>query len=118
MTWIKEGRARVGYTVMTGARWIKMSQIKRLIIKGITPHYSAATYLSGGDDVPADRLYPYAVLEVEAELSPGDTEAFRLFCPITREGLNRESHKSGEFGIFPSALYEKRMQEEKNGQPN
>lgn len=24
MTWIKDGRARVGYSVMTGARWIKM----------------------------------------------------------------------------------------------
>ena len=119
ITWITEGRAHVGYSVMTGARWIKMSDIKRLTIKKITLHYSTASFSSDqGDDVLADRLYPYGEFEVEAELGPGDTECFQLLCPITREGLNRGSHKGGEFGVFPSALYEKQMHEEKNGQPN
>jgi hypothetical protein len=118
MAWIREGRARVLSLVTTGMRGINVSEIKRLIIKRITLHYSAATYLSGGEYVSMDRLYPYAVLEAEVELGPGDTETCYLFCPVTDEGLNRASHKSGEFGVYPSKLLEKRMQEEKDRHAN
>ena len=119
MAWIKEGRARVFDAAVTGARGLSVCGIKRLTIKGMSLHYSPVTfYGEDGKERTVNRLYPYAVLDVEAELGPGDKEKFPLFCPVAAEGLNPTLRKSGGFAVFPSALHERRTKEEKDGQPN
>ena len=119
MAWIKEGRARVFDAAVTGARGLSVCGIKRLTIKGMSLHYSPVTfYGEDGKERTVNRLYPFAVLDVEAELGPGDTEKFPLFCPVTAEGLNPALRKSGGFCVFPSALYERQAKEEKGRQPN
>ena len=109
MAWIKEGRARVlSLEGPMEARSVAPPGIKRLTIKGINLHYSAATLLSGdGEEKAADRLYPYAVLDTEAELGPGDIETFPLFCPVIAEGLSPVSHETRPFSIYPSKRSER-----------
>lgn len=109
MAWIREGRARVqSLDGPMEARSVAPTGIKRLTIKGIRLHYSAFIILSeDGEEKPADRLYPYAVLDTEAELGPGDTETFPLFCPVIPEGLPPVSHESSNFSVYPSKQSER-----------
>jgi len=117
MDWIKEGRARVQSRETTGTRWVKVSEIKQLTIKDIELCYSAGTSIDkDGDERPADYLYPYAVLEAEAQISADDAESFCLFSPVIAEGLSKPSHDAGEFGVFPSALNEKHAKERQPGE--
>jgi|ERR1017187_910403 hypothetical protein len=104
MAWIREGRARVqSLDGPIEARVVGPPSIKRLAIKGIRLHYSSFILESeGGEEKPADRLYPYAVLDTEAEFGPGDIETFPLICPVVPEGLPPVSHESLGFSIYPS----------------
>ncbi len=112
-TWIIEGRTRVQSLEVAGpgGRRLQPKGIKKLAIKAIAPHYSAATYHVRGkfDERAALELYPYAVLTADAEIGPDDRETIFLFAPITADALmtpSRKTEKDG-FAVFPSALYEK-----------
>lgn len=102
--WIKEGRARAQAVETTGSRWIKVADIKNVIIRDVEACYDA------GEDPPTRNLYPYANIMVEVEFSKDDHEMIGLFCPIIKETLSRPIRESGEFNIFPSALYQKQGQ--------
>ena len=56
-------------------------------------------------------MYPYALLQADAELSPDDHETIWLFCPITKGALSSVSRKPDQygFGIYPSNSELKRM---------
>lgn len=113
--WIKEGRARVNdLEGPMGGRFLQPADIKKITVSGISLYYTASSYSSvrAGDDVPMSRMYPYAVLKADAELSPDDHETIWLFCPITKGALSSVSRKSDQygFGIYPSNLEKKRMQ--------
>jgi hypothetical protein len=104
--WIRQGRARVASLETTGARWIDVKDIKQLAVLEISPRYFA-----GHRDEPLDTWYPYALLKAEAELSRDDKEIVWLSCPIIAEALSSASRKTGEFSIYPSALYERSVQQ-------
>jgi len=113
--WIKEGRARVqSLEGPMEARWIGAAGIKRLTIVGIEPRYTAATSFSNGEEVQAERLYPYAVLQADAELAPDDHETIWLFCPMIAEDLNKPSQAATSdfgFSVYPSTLREKQRRQ-------
>jgi hypothetical protein len=113
--WIKEGRARVNdLEGPIGGRFLQPAGIKKITVTGISLYYTGSSHFSAraGDDVPMSRMYPYGVLQADAELSPDDHETIWLFCPITKGALSSVSRKSDEygFGIYPSNLEEKRRQ--------
>jgi hypothetical protein len=120
--WIKEGRARVQSLEVAGpgGRHLQPSDIKQITIVGITLEYSAASYFSSQsiDEVPMSRMYPYAVLQADAELNPDDHETIWLFCPITTGALSKVLRKTEQYGfaIYPSNLEEKRMQQGNNSE--
>lgn len=112
--WIKEGRARVqSLEGPTGGRFLQPSDIKQITIVGITPYYTASSHYSDEthDDVQMSRMYPYAVLQADAEINPDDHETIWLFCPITIGALSSVSMTNTPygFGIYPSNLYGKQM---------
>jgi hypothetical protein len=113
--WIKEGRARVNSISVAGpgGRRLNARDIKRIVVIGISLQYTASSQFSekAGDDVAMKRLYPYAMLQADAELNPDDHETIWLYCPISTGALCSIS-KKGEpfgFGIYPSKLEQKRM---------
>jgi hypothetical protein len=110
MAWIKEGRARMqSLSGPMDARVIEAKEIKRLTIKGINLYYSDVTYRSeDGEEKVTDRFYPYAILDTEAQLGPGDTESVPLFCPVAPEGLPPVSRESRLISIYPSRQSERR----------
>jgi hypothetical protein len=113
--WIKAGRARVDdLEGPTGGRFLQPAAIKRITVLGINLYYTASTYFSeqADDDAPRSQMYPYAVLQADAELSPDDHEIIWLYCPITKGALSSISRKSDQygFGIYPSNLEKRRMQ--------
>jgi hypothetical protein len=112
--WIKEGRARVqDVEGPNDGRFLQPSEIKQITIVGVTPYYTASSYFSDEvrDDVEMSRMYPYVVLQADAEISPGDHETIWLFCPIAKGALSSISKKKTPygFGISPSNFYEKQM---------
>jgi hypothetical protein len=112
--WIKEGRARVQDAEgPNDGRFLQPSGIKQITIVGLTPYYTASSYFSDEthDDVQMSRMYPYVMLQADAEISPDDHETIWLFCPITKVALSSISTTNTEygFGISPSNLYEKQM---------
>jgi hypothetical protein len=108
-SWIEEGRARAqDLEGPMGGRMLHPADIKQITIVGITPYYSGSSYFSSGtnDDVQMSSLYPYAMLQADAELSRDDHETIWLFCPITIGALSSISTtNSYGFGIYPSNLY-------------
>jgi hypothetical protein len=118
--WIKEGRARVQSLEVAGpgGRRLQPSDIRKITIVGITLEYTSTSYYSSqtSDDVPMSRMYPYAVLQADAELNPDDHETIWLFCPITTGALSKVLRKTEQYGfaIYPSNLEEKRMRQENN----
>lgn len=106
ISWIKEGRARVqSLEGPTGARWIKVADIKKVTIREVSLYYDA-----GDREGATHFFYPYATLKAEAELGPGDKETFWLFCPVIQDGLSRIAKKSDGFSVYPSTLREKQRQ--------
>ena len=112
LTWIREGRARVQSLETTGARRLKMTEIKRVIVREISPHYFA-----GDGEAPVSHLLPYAVIKADAEMGPDDVETIWLFCPVVHEWLSRSSRKIGDFCVFPS-LFHERMAHDPTNAPN
>jgi hypothetical protein len=115
--WIKEGRARVqSFSGPTDARYLKASYIKRITIVGFAPHYTPASrFVSSGEDEEVGRLYPYAVLQADAEIAPDDHETIWLSCPIIMEGLNKPSQSATNdigFSVYPSNLAEKQKKQD------
>jgi len=115
VAWIKEGRARVqSLEGPMGARWIQTADIKRITIVAATAHYSDATRFLGGREEEIGRLYPYAVLQADAEISRDDHETIWLFCPMIATDLNRPSRAATNdlgFSVYPSRLREKQEAE-------
>jgi hypothetical protein len=102
IAWIKEGRARVislGGCSDSGV--VEPGKIQRLAIKGINLRYYSYSPMDI-ERKPANRVYPYAVLDAEAEFAQGDTEDFPLYCPIVPEGLPPVSHETRLFGVYRS----------------
>jgi hypothetical protein len=113
--WIKAGRARVEDAEgPMGGRFLQPADIKKITVLGISLHYTASTDFSeqASEEVPMSQMYPYAVLQADAELNPDDHETIWLYCPITKGALSSISRKSDPygFGIYPSNLEERRMQ--------
>ena len=114
--WIKEGRARVqSFGGPNDARWAHATDIKRITVIGITPHYSGATSFSAtGGDEEIGRLYPYAMLQADAEFAPDDHEIIWLFCPVISKGLNSPSQSATNdigFSIYPTHPREKQLKQ-------
>ena len=109
-TWIKEGRARVqSFEGPMDARFLHASDIKRITIIGANAHYSKATQFIDTKEVGIGRLYPYAVLQADAELAPGDHETIWLYCPMIAVDLNGPSQVATNdigFSVYPSKLRE------------
>lgn len=110
VSWIREGRARVHSLETTGTRWVKVSDIKNILITDARLQYTA--FSDFDTDMPPDYVYPFAILTVEAELGPDDKEQFSICCPVIKEALSGRSRKNGEFGVHPSRLFEKQRQKE------
>ena len=110
VSWIKEGRARVGSLETTGTRWVKVADITAISIKDVTLRYDA--FADSETEKLPDNLYPYAVIQAEAVLSANDKEIIWLCCPVVKEALNRPLRKDGAFGVYPSTLYAKQRQSE------
>jgi len=110
-TWIKEGRARVqSLAGPMEARWMHTTDIKRIAIVGATLRYTTATRFIDSEEKQVGRLYPYAVLQADAEIAPDDHETIWLFSPIITEGLNEPSQAETNdigFSVYPSNLREK-----------
>jgi hypothetical protein len=113
--WIKEGRARVqSLEGPIGARWMNTADIKRISIVGSTLRYTTATHFIDSEEKQVDRLYPYAVLQADAEIAPDDHETIWLFSPIIAEGLNKPSQAATNdigFSVYPSNLREKQRKQ-------
>ena len=114
--WIKEGRARVqSLEGPMEARWMHIADIKRITIVGITPYYSSATHFADAEEKPVGRLYPYAVLQADAEIAPDDHETLWLFSPMITEDLNKPSQAATNdigFSVYPSNLREKQRKQD------
>ena len=113
--WIKEGRARVqSLEGPMDARWLHIAEIKRITIVGATPRYTTARRFFKGEEKQADRLYPYADLQADAEITPDDHETIWLRSPIIAEGLNKPSQAATNdigFSVYPSNLIEKQRKQ-------
>lgn len=112
--WIKRGRARVqSLSGPMNGRHLQSSDIKKLTIVGLNLYYTASSYYSHQKhaDVAMGRLYPYAVLRADAELSPDDHETIWLSCPISKVALSPASKKVAPegFEIYPSNFEGKQM---------
>ena len=99
--WIKQGHARAQSVETTGSRWIKVSDIKKIIIRDVELSYDADRERDDTEKLP-ENLYPFAVITAEIEFSPKDSETLVLLCPVVESGLTQPIRKITEFNIFPS----------------
>ena len=67
-----------GEATMTGPP-INPAELKKVVIKAVTPFYWAGIGYN-----PQERVYPFAVLEVDAHLG-NSTVSLELNCPILME---------------------------------
>jgi hypothetical protein len=112
--WIIEGRARVqSLEGPSEVRTLQASDIKQLTIVAVSLYYTASSYYSHETlgFVPMSHVYPYAVLQADAEMNPDDHETIWLYCPITTGALTSisKANEPSGFGIYPSNLYEKQL---------
>ena len=109
ITWIKEGRARAQSIETTGQRWVKVADIKKVVIRNIEICYDASPDWEN-PETPPTTLFPYAILSAEIEFSKDDHEMLGLFCPATTEAVSRAIRESSEFNILPRNFFEKQVQ--------
>lgn len=109
--WIEEGRTRVqSLEGPNDARWVNIADLKRITIIGATLRYTASTRLLDLEEEQVGRLYPYAILQADAEIASDDHETIWLFSPMITEGLNKPSQAATNdigFSVYPSNLREK-----------
>jgi hypothetical protein len=75
LSWIRDGRGVIPLT--QNANLDELAQAKKLTVTGITPYYLSTTA-----GTPQGLMYPFAELDMVADLAGTNTLAFQIDCPI------------------------------------